>query len=860
SDGSSHWMTVDTAIPVPAFQPDGTLFVSATATDTDGDTIDDGWEEVFGTKADFSLGGDFDNDGLVDEKEFSHGSDPTKADSDDDGVPDVIEEGFGSKSNNAESDGDGISDFDEVNGDPATNPGKADSDDDGSIDPVELAWGSDPNDGGDTPFTFVVADSIGDWSTAGTQGENGWTYGYYDLTDEEFVDGVYQTGDFQAFANTGGQVEPDGNHWAGAGWDMANGASIVPNVPWTFLGQEQGHPNGTNNGVEHWAIRRWAADELTEPTSVGLIWNVRAQNTNGDGTTGVLMVNGAVVDELTVAGNDAVGEVRRVFANLNPGDVVDLALTPEGLTNRIDGSDGSLFWYRVDTRLPAVPQQPDGRYFIPLGSADTDGDDLADFWEEIFFPGDLSQLSGAADFDEDGLSDLGEMQRGGFPNVKDTDGDGLEDGRETGTGVVGVGGDTGTDVFLADTDGDGKYDGDEVDGATATDPHAPDSDFDGLSDGQETNTGVYVSIDDTGSDPNNIDSDGDSLLDGDEVFGNPNSDPNLEDSDGDLLTDVEELGGATDPWLFDSDGDGWGDGEELTANTFPSDTPDFGLEKPATNEIANSEFDFTIDDVQGDDNGWLYGYRNVTVDGKGVNYDAEDDFIAFEPEHWNGRWDLGGGAPWTEVSATGGHPNGTNNGEEHWPMYRWVAGVDTPTPVLLTWNLRKSNANGGNGTSVGLYLNGTFLSGGAVGGTDGIGRYGSHYAVINPGDIVDLTLKPAGPNGVPADGSDGSFFGLSVDTELSSDPRQPDGSRFVIGEVEPLTVASVEFDAILRSATIVWNSVPGKVYEMWMSDDLITWTQQADELNSGGETTSYSDEAIPANVEVRYYQVREVAP
>ena len=29
---------------------------------------------------------------------------------------------------------------------------------------------------------MVVADTMADWSTAGTQGEKGWTYGYYNKT------------------------------------------------------------------------------------------------------------------------------------------------------------------------------------------------------------------------------------------------------------------------------------------------------------------------------------------------------------------------------------------------------------------------------------------------------------------------------------------------------------------------------------------------------------------------------------------------------------------------------------------------------------------------------------------------------
>ena len=81
----------------------------------------------------------------------------------------------------------------------------------------------------------------------------------------------------------------------------------------------------------------------------------------------------------------------------------------------------------------------------------------------------------------------------------------------------------------------------------------------------------------------------------------------------------------------------------------------------------------------------------------------------------------------------------------------------------------------------------------------------------------------------------------------------------MIGEPSELTVASVEFDAILRSATIVWNSTLGKTYEVWVSDDLVSWIQLADELDGGATTTSYTEEAIAPGVGVRYYQVREVA-
>jgi hypothetical protein len=73
--------------------------------------------------------------------------------------------------------------------------------------------------------------------------------------------------------------------------------------------------------------------------------------------------------------------------------------------------------------------------------------------------------------------------------VTDTDGDGLTDGVETGTGKWVSATNTGSDPTLTDSDGDG------------------------IPDNQETNTGVYVSLANPGSNPNLIDTDGDGIKD-----------------------------------------------------------------------------------------------------------------------------------------------------------------------------------------------------------------------------------------------------------------------------------------------------------------------------------------------------------
>ena len=91
----------------------------------------------------------------------------------------------------------------------------------------------------------IIADSSDDWSTTGEQGENGWYNGYYNLTTD--FDLSYELDDFIEFD----PIE----HWRGTNWRL-----VPSNAPWTSIGNAAGadfvHPNGINNGEEHWAIRR----------------------------------------------------------------------------------------------------------------------------------------------------------------------------------------------------------------------------------------------------------------------------------------------------------------------------------------------------------------------------------------------------------------------------------------------------------------------------------------------------------------------------------------------------------------------------------------------------------------------------
>ncbi len=140
------------------------------------------------------------------------------------------------------------------------------------------------------------------------------------------------------------------------------------------------------------------------------------------------------------------------------------------------------------------------------------------------------------DIDGDGLTQREETINGSNPESTDTDGDGIDDGREVN--------DLGTDPNAIDSDEDGLSDPDEL--AFGSDPASADGDEDGLSDQQEQ---------EQGTNPRNPDTDMDTLLDGEELtYG---SDPTLADTDGDGVSDGEEVRMGRNP-----NGDGFLEGAE----------------------------------------------------------------------------------------------------------------------------------------------------------------------------------------------------------------------------------------------------------------------------------------------------------
>ncbi len=144
-------------------------------------------------------------------------------------------------------------------------------------------------------------------------------------------------------------------------------------------------------------------------------------------------------------------------------------------------------------------------------------------------------------------------------------------------------------------------------------------------------------------------------------------------------------------------------------------------------------------------NNWYYGYWDRAADPDGTYQSYE--FTPFPhdgggysaTDFWDGsKWDwFNGNPPWTELSATGGHPahNGAS-GPIHLPIRRWISTIDGT--IHITGSLLAS-APCGDGVIGRIFVDGvevkTFPSAGAT----------AEFAVnatVQVGSTVDLAIDP----------------------------------------------------------------------------------------------------------------------
>ena len=522
------------------------------ASDTDGDSMPDGWEVMFPNAVNPTNGTD--------------GADHFSGETNSSGV--VISDGL-------------------VNSNEyryGTDPGLWDTDGDGFDDGVEVNSGTDPTDSNSVPvdisgFIFNAAPDVsGDAYLVLNLASNGNPFASYSL-------GVLGLGGLP-YAIT--NVPSQSNYWPYAFIDVNTNATYET---WEPHGAYQ---DGTNS-----------ITPTADLVAINIIISKSAQDTDGDGLTdydeeylygtssttndtdddgfwdgnelfavyktdpvdsasfpanigGLLSYTGALSGpvsviitnaQLTVTnGPFAVGAYSSAtnlptltnyyvmgYIDENTNGVMDLweprgetELYPLNLTTNVGDANITIMDPAGDTDGDGLTDYDEHYvYFTNPSTNDTDGDSMLDFWEVAYSPV-VSPTNDADKFldpDTDFLTNLWEHANNTDPGDPDTDGDGATDYEEV-TNLM-------TDPINEDTDGDGMWDGWEVDHGLnpLSDDADADLDGDGISNGTE-----YT----LGTEPNNSDTDGDGLSDGEEVNVH-GTDPTNDDTDGDKFKDGDEI-------------------------------------------------------------------------------------------------------------------------------------------------------------------------------------------------------------------------------------------------------------------------------------------------------------------------------
>ena len=462
--------------------------------------------------------------------------------------------------------------------------------------------------------------------------------------------------------------------------------------------------------------------------------------------------------------------------------------------------------------FPSTPDAgPVNRYgagnFKFGSTGDTDKDGMDDAWEDLHGLNKLDPADAEEDPDEDGLNNLGEFEGGTLPKVADTDEDGLKDGVETGTGVWVSAENTGTLPTKADTDKDG------------------------LLDGVETNTGTLVDATNTGTDPHKQDTDGDDFKDATEV--SLGSDPNDANS--------TPPGGILAYWDFEDSGD-----DSVAVDT--QGGIEAMVDGPAyTGEGRNgSAIDFT-------DGGGLFiadaSFLNVaasldklTVSLNQLNNETPDSssFWFVSPSSGGGQRGAQGHIPWS-------------NNNVYWDTAGCCAAGSQrvngdPSALLDDFDFLDEEWHNWvfvkNGESKSVWVDGEmFLE--------------SEGADPLPDDFAEAWIGSAvGANTMAGKIDDFVIYASALTEEEIVALHENGGVPAEAGQQLPFQISAVTLK-VDGSVDVTWESRDGKSYSIDFSSDLNDWIEGTDGFAATGESTTFNDDAVPADTAVRYYRVRE---
>ena len=779
--------------------------------DSDNDGLPDSWEQRYGldpndngldpdenglVNVDNGPDGDPDGDGVNNEDEFANKTNPVEEDTDSDGLNDGVEANTGTNPLLSDTDADGLNDGEEVFTH-ETNPNIFDSDGDGFSDGTEITLQTDPNDEDSAPE--LVTTDLSFPPLLGGPGAR--TNSYLPNLDEAGLS--MQENHYNAEVLFNDQALQNYLRVALSPGDWPPNRTKTQVQPYfDHGGGGFNTPSGGNlpyidGGGDHFSIRI-NGYVLFKNTGVYTIY-LRADDTNFflmDTPSGRIGAN-----HNSIGGGDVLLTVNVSSPGYYPFDNVMAEQT---------GGD----WGDVSITGPGIPQRAalgdvaagsPAIYTIKFNPADTDNDLLPDWWEKTY-TNNLDDLSGLIDSDLDGdtLTDFDEYENGTNPNNEDTDGDGLEDNVETNSGIFVSAEDTGTDPTNADTDGDG------------------------LNDNVETNTGVFLSATDTGTDPNLIDTDSDSFSDGEEVNegGNP--------------LDSNEI---PPPLLiyYDFEGD---------AASTVTDKSDFGHNGVFSGSVTFSNEGAPAGPSPGGSASFTGGFINVA--GLDMNQEIRDfGSGSYTMTCWLKPSDIAG-----EKFIFGQTQQGIHNGirndsflhQAHW-------GADTNGSTQLGPYIA-SDSDG--------WIHAAFVY-------DGAANQGTIY-LDGQQDWTGAKREPNGGGNFILGGRDNgqaekTYQGLIDEVAvwritLTAEEilALAEGGSPTGGTPIPLKITNVSanFSGESPVVTMSFNSKAGTIYAIDRTTDLLLWEELDDGLEGEADSTEFVDSFLPADARRIFYRVRQV--
>lgn len=435
---------------------------------------------------------------------------------------------------------------------------------------------------------------------------------------------------------------------------------------------------------------------------------------------------------------------------------------------------------------------------------------------------------------------------------------------------------TGLAPFLGDSDGDKLPDTWETqygfnihdNGANPNNNGVagnPDNGAAGDPDKDTLTNGVEFS---NGTDPRKADTDGDGLTDGAELLAGTN--PRKADTDDDGLGDREEGIAGSIPLEPDSDSDGYTDGFEVAKGSDP--TKSASVPPPLSTLVVHFDFEEDAEDLSGTgNNGTLLNNPEFSTDvpaalgtghslllangggieNQGANISGSPALASqyFTLAYWiKPTTDQPSNAGLERLTSRAGYGFETAIGSAG-----GVGGTSSSTGITLSyyqggWNITNveivqdewvhvawvSSENG-----MELFLNGeSAYTGPSLSASPGQGlmRIGTAYNNVEgfEGYMDDFRLYAA------------ALSEEDIQT-ISGGTAVVDGS-FVITGISRANDGS--------SATIVWNSEAGRVYQLQYSTDLSTWKVVNDAIVSGGVSSTFTDSVqAPLNSSKLFYRV-----